>query len=814
MKSALLESIKYPRRARYGVINNMHALLAFDDDPALLPAELLGLTDKPPGYVTPGERWWPSVGCCPLGTWWALWWTVPDEDATRGGMVRSEVALWPIDAVLAIENLTDVMVELNGGCRIGMPSEPLLKAAAAALIKSTGSIPIVGDLDAWPGLLAALWGRLWPEARARFSARVAISPPQGGESVARPMLFGVLPSRINQWPSADIVEADAEVGEFSRAADWLIGKPDELIDELVREVARGATSIPNLRRIARAADRIEYLRRRPDATLAIDALRTLCAIAPGYAVAQALKRESVIIIGEHLSTAQLQVVLSLANFKKQDCPSIDVLIESVRCWALAKLPDLDLSDLLPLIETVSGGNGEQWWLNAIRSAIDIGMMKNDTRWYAVLFHCICHSKNLAAFPEARIQETEVENHVLVIADHSACSSEEFKNLLQNTTALHWSKMHAWSLCKSQTANVAVVRQLAFKPDFLPGIKLLVERLPAAELVAAAIALGDSRVLELASIRTKKTPSAIQDMDLSSAAWRLLWSFHVIAGGDPWPKGVDRTVEMTRFLSAALQHSPHDGVIARLASDFSTVTVGFPDRAELWLALSANDAQSLADHTAALLLSNIHLQHEVSAPEAFLLDAVRNLISKAPLSSGSAAKMIIWESNFSEFDARNWVRRIQDWSEGAQELGVLVNSRRWGSVADDLFRRYTNGERGTLAALNECKSELSFWHKWQFSALSNVDTPAPSLNILIERVAELGGDLASDRLEDIWQSAGGKKKQLLSQGTSAQRWNEAARCAAQGGLQKGLHALVDVLVTDFPYNRDLQELRASLNTLRR
>lgn len=813
MKSAFLELVNYPRRARYGVINNMHALLEFDDDPALLPAELLGLTDKPPGYVTPGERWWPSVGCCPLGTWWVLWWTMPDDDATRGGMVRSEVALWPIDAVPAIENLADVMVELNGGRRIGMPSEPLLKAAAAALIKSTGSTPIVGDLDAWPGLLAALWGRLWPEARVTFSARVAISPPQGGESVARPLLFGVLPSRINQWPSADIVESAAEVGESNRAADWLIGRPDELIEQLVGEGALGATSIPSLRRIARAADRIEDLRRRPDATLAIDALRTLCAIAPGDAAAQALKRESLTMIEEHLSTAPLQAILSLANFKKHDYPSSDVLAESVRRWASAKLPDLDPSDLLPLIETVADGNGEQWWLNAIRSAIDTGMAKHDARWYTVLFRHMCHSINLAAFSESRIRESEVEIRVLVIADHSACSSEEFKRLLQNTAALHWSTMHAWSLYKSQPANVAIVQQLAFKPAFLPGLKLLVERLPAAELVAAAVALGDARVLELASIRTKKTPSVIQDMDLSSAAWRLLWSFHVIAGGDPWPAGVDRTVEMTRFLSAALQHPPHDGVIARLASDFAAVSLGFPDRAGLWIALSANDAQSLADHTAAFLLSNVSLRHEVSAPEAFLRDAVRNLISKSSLNAGAAAMMISWEFNLSEYDARNWVRRIQDWSEGAQELGVLVHSRRWGSIADDLFGRYANGEQGTLAALNECKTDLSIWLRWRFSAMNNVEAPAPSLDILIERVAELGGDLASDRLEDVWQSAGGKKKQLLSQGTSAQRWNEAARCAAQGGLQKGLRALVDVLATDYPYNRDLQELRTSLDTLR-
>jgi len=130
MTSAPFKSVTYPVRARYGVKDNMHALLEFNDDPASLPSELLGLTDKPPGYVTPGERWWPSVGCCLLGSWWALWWTVPDDEATRGGMVRSEVALWPRDLVPTIENLAAVMEELNGGQCITMPSDPLLKMTA------------------------------------------------------------------------------------------------------------------------------------------------------------------------------------------------------------------------------------------------------------------------------------------------------------------------------------------------------------------------------------------------------------------------------------------------------------------------------------------------------------------------------------------------------------------------------------------------------------------------------------------------------------------------------------------------------------
>jgi hypothetical protein len=814
MKSAPLKSGIYPFRARYGVKDNMHALLEFNGDLASLPSELLGLTDKPPGYVTPGERWWPSVGCCPLGSWWVLWWTVPDENATRGGMVRSEVALWPRDMVPTILSLAAVMEELNGGQRIEAPSERLLKMAAEALIKASESTPIIGDLDAWPGLLAALWRRLWPEARLVFSARVAISPPQGGESVSPPLLLGVSASRVNQWPPGDIVADSTGSGEFNRAADWLIGKPDEGIEQLLTGGALCADSISSLRGIARAADRIELLRGCPDASSAIDALRTLCAIAPGASAAQVPKRESLAVIEQTLPVASLQAVLSLANFKEQDVPSSEILSNSVHRWTLAQLPMLVPSDLFQLIEVMTAGKGEKWWLSAIQGAIAAGILLREEHWYRATFICLCHSTDLAAFAELRSQGVEAETNVLAIAERTTCVVEQFVTLRQNSTTLQWSRLHAWALYKSQSADTAIAQQLSFKPSYLPGLLLLVERIPGAQLVAAAVALGDDRVLEPVTTRTRKTPSLMRDMDLSLASWRTLWSLHVVQGGDPWPAGIDRKQEMMRFLTASLRERPRDGVIQRLAVDFATVAIGFPGRTNLWGALNAHDAQSLADHTAVLLLNDVEHGTDVGVPEPYMQDAVFKALTKSSLSAGTVATLLSWEPNLYEYNARSRIDQVVDWGKGAAKLGALIRVRRWRSIADNLYKRYVNGETGILAALEECKDQLSFWQSYRFSTLCNVDAPALSVDVLIDRVAELGGDLAADRLDDVWQRAGGKKKQLLSQGTAAQRWNEAARSAAQGGLNGGLRALVDVLADDLPYNSDLRELRASLSSLNR
>ena len=148
--------MKRPLRARYGARDNMHALLAWDGDPARLPDNLADLTDKPPNASAPGDRWWPSVGCGPLDDWWALWWTQPDDEATRAGMVRSEVALWHLDEIGDVTDLLPVLHALSGRTSLPTPPDARLGAVVEALMTADRRRPVYLDLETWPAVLAAL----------------------------------------------------------------------------------------------------------------------------------------------------------------------------------------------------------------------------------------------------------------------------------------------------------------------------------------------------------------------------------------------------------------------------------------------------------------------------------------------------------------------------------------------------------------------------------------------------------------------------------------------------------------------------------
>jgi len=150
-----------PIRATYGAYDNSHKLLTCDDDSISLPIEIEGLTDRPPGDITPGEIWWPSVGCGPFENWWCLWWTLPDSTTQRAGMVVSEVALWPLSEIGEVEDLVPTFRGLSGDDSFTPASDTMLTPVAEALLKQASQLIILSEnLIDWPRIIAGLWGHL------------------------------------------------------------------------------------------------------------------------------------------------------------------------------------------------------------------------------------------------------------------------------------------------------------------------------------------------------------------------------------------------------------------------------------------------------------------------------------------------------------------------------------------------------------------------------------------------------------------------------------------------------------------------------
>lgn len=800
----------FPIRACYGERDKTHALLTCSADEALIPALLLELTDKPPGYVPSGERWWPSVGCGPVGQWWALWWTVPDQNATRGGMVRSEVSLWPVDEVPNIQDLAVEMQVLNGGEPLHLVSREVLAAVAESLICGNTVTPVFGDLDLWPSLVAGLWRRLGPQARMSFAARVAISPPLGGESVSPPWLYAVSEDRINQWPNAAIVPiASARMATVSRGARWVSGEADALIDELIAANVPIGPSLSGVRRVSRAADRLESLRQSADARGAIELLRTLCAIDPDRRALADFKSEGLAALQTTLPSAPIDLVGSVANIRLRELPEqADRLLPSiVESWVAEQLPTTDVKDASHFLSLVLTGNAEQWWITSTRAGIKRGIREGAATWPLFLLRWLSSSA-VESFAEVLgVRSLVLEGRVLAAASVAAMSQTEYTALLKNARTLQWSRVHALAALSVLPSKEALASQLAFSPDGASGLEILVDKIPGPTLVENAIEIGDTQLLSLVAQRTTTTPDLLGEMDLSQKAWRTLWELHIEAGGVPWPSNVDRDIQAGEFLASLASEGQGSLIVARFAPDFATAALNIPDRSVLWSALERSSADALAAEVARLIVEAANSGLEGACPEPRLLVTVHHVAMNGNLAAHGAARLLIWQPQISESVAEGVISRVHYWGEArATALGQVVLDRGWRRVARWLTSQYRRGVTAVLPAIHACSELYSIWDLWFIPMAPGAPSKQIDHNQLIARVAELGSTLAASRLDELWQRAGGKNGALLHSGTEQERWLDAARKAATGALQDRMMSLVHVLLEDLPHNTDLEALK--------
>ncbi|SMF94385.1 hypothetical protein SAMN02949497_1698 [Methylomagnum ishizawai] len=816
-----------PLRASYGAVDNRHDLLDWDGKPGHPPAELLGLTDKPPGYLNPGERWWPCLGCGPVEGGWALWWTEPDENTRRGGMVRSEVALWPLDAIGNVADLRPFIAELAGGKSIPPSNPGLLLAVAEALVApSAHKPPVLPDLEAWPGVVADVWARLWPEARRAFAARIAINPPRGGESACLPWLYGIPAKRAPEWIEHRTISPD-DNGQPSRAAAWLVGNPDATLKEILESCERLPAKLDVLSIVARAADRLDKLRGYPNPQNAVDLLRSLAVLAPSPEDAINPKLEALRELARGFADTTPELVRSLMNIDPANLPTDGLPHRELRAWVGLRAPTLSPKDAAELLEKLAPGiQAKAWWREGIREAFTEGLTHTDSHWAkaAIRWMGIASCGNVLGeiLPMTEATETRVLN---AAADENMAGPnlEQIRVFTQNRA---WSRLHAWAAMKGLAAREAFQAQRQFPNKPLPGLEFLVERLPGPVVVEEAIANPDSQTIQLVARRTSREPDLLRPLDVAQPAWRTLWAAHVAAKGTPWPPGANREILGNGLLDSVMAGNEPAGLIAVLARDLGGLAFAYPKRAELWRKLSREGQAALLAETALALLRACETGAEVFQPEMPLAEEVVRRMRAAPSSARVMATVLPWDVSLSEREFIQWLHgssRTEWLPTVSAAIGRAIGVKHWKNAAEAIYDRWKPTWRWLLGwsmpipeykpALEMCYSLLSL-RQCYLAPLYGIGDKSTAFDEgeIIRQVANLGADIAPDSLEDIWERAGGKRKQLKEGGTPATRWREAANMASQAALKDGLLDLLRVLEEERPHNEEIQKVKLLVSSL--
>lgn len=808
-------------RATYGAVDNSHKLIKSDVEN--LPAELEGLTDRPPGHVHPGETWFPSMGCGPVGEWWCLWWTIPDQNAERAGMVVSEVALWPLDTIHTLDDLLPAMLEVSGLDSVPVIDDATLLLTAESLLKNEPVVVVCEDLEKWPALIIRLWPQLWTSARKNFSCRVAISPPQDTHA-SQPRMYGVTRERSQQWqaPYTKIIcDTATEVKESSRAALYLSGVND---DSSIRAII---TAIPTaigsdysfLHKVSRVATGIDELQKTNDFDVGLGLLRTLIALLPVGDDHGGYKLLAVQSILDCLVFATAFQIESLANIDISCVPNSANLKNILNARCLCLLPELSSQESSSILNKLKDGGGQVWWQDEVGASLKQGLKKLDKVWAEALVGWLLLPSLDEIFQEILPVEKNTDQKLYQSAKVLKLSTKQVNTLRGQAVKKRWPLLHAWCAVLTLKVSEAFDAQYSLNINDSSGVDYLINNFQGKEVIQEALERKDSALLCSVARLTVIKPELLTLIDPVNEADRLLWAEHCKAGGDPWPAGFGVSNQGGALISTVLSDGNTFGLLNTLANELTSLIVSHPNRSDIWDKISKGEKGALLPLVAEEYLAGINKTNIVSPPEKILADNIIQKISNKQYPSVVVCHVLAWGSIISEELAATLVAQFtrEDWKSISRPLGQIILANRWENLASQIYDIRKQMPEVTIA-IDQCKTLLSSWAQLMLSFSSKHEGRHVSLGsnmmTVAKRVAEIGADLAHDPgvLEAIWDAAGGKVQNLSTYGSAKTRWQEAAKQAANGALPGGVTALVAVLKDDFPNNLELIEIEEVLNKI--
>ncbi len=792
-----------PLRARYGAKDRGHALLHWPAGAGEAPPELLGLTDRPPGHLAPGEVWGPAVGCGPVRVWWAVWRTVPDPNAGRSGMVQSEVALWPLEEVGALDDLAPALASL-GADVVPLP-QGVLEGAFQALLDMAGvdARPVFSNLEQWPSLLASVWKHLRPEARHSFTARTALTPDAEGHG--RPLLYARPPSRAADWAnSKHKLIVPVPLQECQAAVRFLLGDGEPALAELVKACAplEGFRALAHAQRAAQALGR---MRAGDPWEGALPLIRALAVLAPRPDRAQELKSEAWGAIASALGEANAGRVLALANVSAEPFLGDELPRAPLAAWVRTRLADLACGDGTTIAQRAIDPAVQGWWRDAVKECIRQGLADPNRVWSTAAIVWMGRSDLVQLLDECLPSGERTEQRLTASLPDAQSAEEDL--LLKHAERRGWSRFHAAVLRREFSPREALRRQRCF-PGENQGLRDLVESLPGVDVLQEALEAPDARFTAVLAARTRRESHLLATLDPKEGGWRSVWLAHLEAGGAPWPPGADRTQLAACLLDTVLQRAADADTLVRcLASELAEPACRHRGRAQLWNALSSETLRALLPGVAQCFERG--LTPHAAPPESTLREEIKRRATQGTPSVDVALALVRWDEA-DEQQLVAWLSRIHayQWECAASSLGQEVNRRQWRLAASALYQR-----RVTLAVA-ECWDLLPALERWS-AQLSHPHHRMVSHEDHLKALAELGTKLyeQNEGIAYLWDRAGGKQGQLDFRGPAAVQWHRLVRSADDGALPDGILGLVREMLQDYPHNKQLNRLGTELRPRR-
>ncbi len=733
-----------------------------------VPAELSNFSDLPGGSEG-AIGWVPYYAGRAFGGMFAFTYTSPDTSAGRAGRVQTRALLIPrvvaeqiVDIRSIFEALKEHPVFLAGGGAVELnisntpiPGDEQVRQILSTFATYPEKRAVFVDQDRAERIIPAVWSALWPAARGSFSFRLHFDPYELPVSIEAPPLLVVTPSGTRRWtggpayavvgaqPLDEILIINHLCGERRETAQEILGEIDT---DDVRQLARLNNFMLDLEeaREQRTASHIA-------ATLA---LLDVVALNPSYK--ERVRDELYGYLLTRLDDAEGNEVRRLAGIRISD----KRVSLKVAKWARRLLHDLHAKNLVTATK-----RGQPWFRDAIRAGLE------------------------QAFPDPEQAERVWELWPLLDEEKllDALSDPAWDGVLATNlppqpppTACDVAVSRGWwtlftTLASQQEDDERALRDvLATVPEtFAMGAAtLLAELWGDRRFVRAVVRTGDPRAYEKGGQALARDPEILAELDVKNDAWLFVWTQALPMLPDIWLGVRDPSGEVFALLDRlqAKQSVPWDVLEAISRTDAADI-IDYPNRSAVWSLVPLG----FSDRTAHSLLMRDQDPGELE--ETLLNSAVTFLGEVSPRRLVASRILLQTKASLPE---RKLLQLLASIDELLSTHLLLLEDRFMSNpyLLSNLFDQgLTNEPRLPPVFLQHFGPWLSPSRQVRLAENQGYQVDA---DIWWRAVHELMSNLYSGGPHEVWETIGGKKKDLVQVGTGEQRWGDALRHMRERG----------------------------------
>ncbi|GAB3857104.1 hypothetical protein GCM10028822_30270 [Hymenobacter terrigena] len=780
-------------------------------------------------------RWQPALRGRPWETYYLLFKTYPDTSPdVRGGRVFSHALLIEQQYLPALRDLRQLLIqfptqltkeqplaplELPELTPSPLPLTPRLGYLLKDLVRPTreGTIVWAGQAD-FEDAAALLWQVLPADERHQLSFNLGFMPNQLREPGNPRQLVAVPETLLPRWrPDFFVVESSDAHTALSEAEAYLAGDVARAPHLASLVQALGTPPLPHqldtLQRVAGTA-----------ANLAAATLQQVLALAivlhwyqPSRPVLAARTLERLLSL---IALSESEEIKRLGSVQQEQLP--DETLQTIgnavgqRLLVLAADSTAVLDTLIAWPEQPA----RRWWRRSLREAVLELFAAGEAPASSLALGLLEQPAATVADYVQLIPTTATTEAKLLAALPATWPDAAWNNTLALAQERQWLRLHLASLLQLTTLLDALRRHLLLDndPSELTALRLAVTQAKPKDFVAAAVVLGDDRVLGLAAELVVKQPALMGKLEVGVPGWQDLWLAVARRTGTPWT-GLDRpAASVVALLRYLLGGGPvHETLLQLLSTSTYADLRAIADRTQLWPLLPVSAAAGFLRATAVALVAHEQPEDPATDLEPELLawfsepTFLQQAITKPIIAPGRAVAFLT-RFKAPETVLLRYLRAspLLPTPAEAAALGMLVQQRQWPDAAEELLT-LSKSHAPWKAALAVCFGQLSTFSQFRAYFTLNFAKYASRQQLSDSwwqmLLTELRMVYPIGPFQDaIWEDSGGENHTIHSNRNGGEQWADVLTMLRTHQTHATVARLLNELTKRHPYNSTFRHLQ--------